>query len=300
MNTAVNVENVSKTFRATTGSVEAVKDVSFSIPRGEVVALLGENGAGKSTLIDMLLGLSVPSSGSVELMSESPVEAVRHSLVSAMLQAGGLLKELTVKDQVAMVASTYKNSTGAQQVLTEAGITDIASQKIGKCSGGQQQKAKFAIALLGNPEILILDEPTTGMDVNARKTFWDSMHALADAGKTIIFATHYLEEAEEFADRIIMMAHGQVIADGTTTKIRTLNGLRKISFSLPGEQHLELTPEQKQLWGITNLISNGTEYSMRCASVENFLPYVLSSYEVSDLQIIRPTLAEAFSKLAHA
>ncbi|QNV38387.1 ABC transporter ATP-binding protein [Rothia terrae] len=300
MNTAVNVENVSKTFRATTGSVEAVKDVSFSIPRGEVVALLGENGAGKSTLIDMLLGLSVPSSGSVELMSESPVEAVRHSLVSAMLQAGGLLKELTVKDQVAMVASTYKNSTGAQQVLTEAGITDIASQKIGKCSGGQQQKVKFAIALLGNPEILILDEPTTGMDVNARKTFWDSMHALADAGKTIIFATHYLEEAEEFADRIIMMAHGQVIADGTTTKIRTLNGLRKISFSLPGEQHLELTPEQKQLWGITNLISNGTEYSMRCASVENFLPYVLSSYEVSDLQIIRPTLAEAFSKLAHA
>lgn len=300
MNTAVNVENVSKTFRATTGSVEAVKDVSFSIPRGEVVALLGENGAGKSTLIDMLLGLSVPSSGSVELMSESPVEAVRHSLVSAMLQAGGLLKELTVKDQVAMVASTYKNSTGVQQVLTEAGITDIASQKIGKCSGGQQQKVKFAIALLGNPEILILDEPTTGMDVNARKTFWDSMHALADAGKTIIFATHYLEEAEEFADRIIMMAHGQVIADGTTTKIRTLNGLRKISFSLPGEQHLELTPEQKQLWGITNLISNGTEYSMRCASVENFLPYVLSSYEVSNLQIIRPTLAEAFSKLAHA
>lgn len=297
MKTVVKVSYLSQTFPTRAGLVEAVKDVSFSINTGEVVALLGENGAGKSTLIDMVLGLTHPTAGSVELFGTTPRTAVQNSQVAAVLQTGGLLKELTVKDQVAMVAATYPARPDVQAVLEAAGIADIASRKIGKCSGGQQQKVRFALALLGNPDLLILDEPTTGMDVNARKAFWRSMRAQASLGKTIIFATHYLEEAQDFADRTIVLSRGKVVADGSTQDLRERAGFRRVSFTVDADTPFSLDRHICEKWGITEVSGQGKHYSLRCAQVEEFLKHLLVSSSISNLEVVQPSLAETFTEL---
>lgn len=301
MNTAVQLNELSKTFTTSSSTVEAVRNLTLTIEAGEIVALLGENGAGKTTLIDMVLGLTSPTSGSVKLMGTSPTQAVRSSQVNAVLQTGGLLKDLTVHDQVAMVAATYRQAPSVTGALRAAGIEDIARRKIGKCSGGQQQKVKFALALLGDPSILILDEPTTGMDSNARRAFWASMQALADQGKTIIFATHYLEEAQNFAQRIVMMAHGRLIADGATEDIRASSGTRTVSFTLKDAgQQLTLTEQQTRAWGLSNLTENRGAITLSCVAVEEFLGFVLPRYELAELTVTRPSLDIAFAQLAQA
>lgn len=300
MNAAVDVRNVSKSFSGKTGTVEAVKDVSFSIAPGEVVAVLGENGAGKSTLIDMVLGLSCPTHGEVQLFGSTPKRAVRDSRVSAVLQTGGLLKDLSVKDQIAMVAATFPSRPSIDAILEVAGITDIASRKIGKCSGGQQQKVKFALALLGNPDILILDEPTAGMDINARTVFWASMRAQATEGKTLVFATHYLEEAQDFADRIVLLSQGQLVADGSVDALRSQAGFRHVSFVLDGDVQLQLSELDKTSWGISEFRKRGDYYSLRCARVEGFLADLLPRYPVKNLEVLQPSLADAFVNLATA
>lgn len=297
MKTAVVASHLTQTFTSHTGTVEAVKDISFTVTPGEVVALLGENGAGKSTLIDMLLGLTSPTAGSVEICGITPAQAVKGSHVAAVLQTGGLLKDLTVKDQVAMVAATYPTAPSVGAALEAAGIADIANRKIAKCSGGQQQKVKFAIALLSDPAILVLDEPTAGMDVNARAAFWESMHAQAARGKTILFATHYLEEAQDFADRIIMLSHGSLVADATTEEIRANAGVRTVSFHLDSPE-LMLTEQQRQEWGLELRSFQDGRYTLSCVEVERFLPFLLAQYPVTQLEVTRPSLAEAFSLLA--
>lgn len=294
MNSAVDLRNVSKSFFSKTGTIEAVKDVSFSIAPGEVVALLGKNGAGKSTLLDMVLGLSSPTRGEVELFGASPEHAVRNSQVSAVLQTGGLLKDLSVKDQVAMVASTYQNRPSADAALEAAGIADLSSRKIGKCSGGQQQKVKFALALLGDPNLLILDEPTAGLDINAREVFWSSMRAQATHGKTVIFATHYLEEAQDFADRIIVLSRGQIVADGSVKGLRSQAGFRQVSFALDGGTRLLLNEQEQTRWGISEIREDKARYSLRCAEVEGFLADLLPRYPIKDLEVIHPSLADVF------
>lgn len=297
MKTALVASHLTKTFASPTGTVEAVKDVSFTVSPGEVIALLGENGAGKSTLIDMLLGLTTPTAGSLEICGITPAQAVKGSQVAAVLQTGGLLKDLTVKDQVAMVAATYPTAPNLDDALEAAGIADIANRKIAKCSGGQQQKVKFAIALLSDPAILVLDEPTAGMDVKARATFWESMHTQAARGKTILFATHYLEEAQDFADRIIMLSHGSLVADATTEELRAQAGLRIVSFNLDGPK-LMLTQQQQQEWGLEFRLSQDGRYTLSCLKVERFLLFLLAEYPITQLEVTRPTLAEAFSLLA--
>lgn len=300
MSTVVKISHLSQTFHTRSAEVKAVKDVSFSINAGEVVALLGENGAGKSTLIDMVLGLTIPSAGVVELFGTTPRTAIQNSQVAAVLQTGGLLKELTVKDQVAMVAATYPERPHVQAALEAAGIAEIAQRKIGKCSGGQQQKIRFAIALLGNPNVLILDEPTTGMDVNARATFWQSMRAQAAAGKTIIFATHYLEEAEDFADRTIVLSRGRVVADGATMALRQRAGFRKVSFTVDAAIPLNLSPENCKRWDITHIEIQGGRYSMRCTHAEEFLKHLLAHHSIRNLEVVQPSLAEVFTELTSA
>ncbi|MFW0182491.1 ABC transporter ATP-binding protein [Rothia sp. CCM 9417] len=298
MKTAVAASHLTQTFTSRTGTVEAVKDVSFTVAPGEVVALLGENGAGKSTLLDMLLGLASPTAGSVKICGTAPAQAVRAPRVAAVLQSGGLLKDLTVKDQVAMVAATYPTAPKVWAALEAAGIADIANRKIAKCSGGQQQKVRFAIALLSDPEILVLDEPTTGMDVKARAAFWESMHAQATLGKTILFATHYLEEAQDFADRIIMLSHGSVVADATTEQIRAQAGVRTVRFRLDGGSELALTAQQQEEWGVQLSPAQKGRYTLSCVEVERFLAFVLAEYPLTQLEVTQPTLAEAFSILA--
>lgn len=226
---AVSLNHLSKSF----GDLTAVDDIDLSIRPGEVVAFLGPNGAGKTTMIDMLLGLSQPASGSVELFGMTPRQAVSRGLVSSVMQTGGLLDDLTVRETVEYTSAIFASSLDVDVVLARAGITDIAKSTVKKCSGGQKQRLRFAIALLPDPALIVLDEPTTGMDVTGRRAFWHEMREDALQGKTILFATHYLEEADEFADRVILVSDGRIVADGPAHEIRSMAAARTVSATLP-------------------------------------------------------------------
>jgi len=180
------------------------------------VALLGPNGAGKSTTIDMLLGLLAPDAGTVSVFGRPPSEAVADGAVGAMLQTGALIRDLSVRELVSMMASLYPAPMDVDEVLELTGVSEISGQRTQKLSGGQSQRVRFAVALVSNPELLVLDEPTVAMDVEGRHGFWTTMREFAARGKTIVFATHYLEEADAYADRAVLMAHGAVVADGPT------------------------------------------------------------------------------------
>jgi ABC-2 type transport system ATP-binding protein len=211
------------------GEVRAVDGIDLDIRPGEIVALLGPNGAGKTTTLDMVLGFAQPTSGSVAVLGMAPQEAVLSGRVAAVLQTGGLLRDLTVRETVELVASTHPNPQSPDSVIERAGLEAIQQQRVQSCSGGEQQRLRFALALLGDPDLLVLDEPTTGMDVAARQEFWASMRAEAERGRTIVFATHYLQEAEDFAQRTVLMANGRIVADGATDEVRRHAAGRRLS-----------------------------------------------------------------------
>jgi len=227
---AVDLRDVRKSF----GSVQAVRGVALAVGAGEVMAFLGPNGAGKTSTIDMILGLSRPDAGAVQVYGMAPRQAVRKGLVSAVMQTGGLLKDLTVAETVQYTAALFAVSRPVAEVLERAGITGIAGRRVGKRSGGEQQRPRFAMALIPDPELLILDEPTQGMDVEGRRSFWTAIREDAARGRTIIFATHYLEEADAYADRIVLISKGQIVADGTAAEVKGLASGRTIRATLPG------------------------------------------------------------------
>ncbi|MDO5633700.1 MAG: ABC transporter ATP-binding protein [Micrococcus sp.] len=212
---AIEARSVHRRF----GAVTAVNDFSLTVPTGEILALLGPNGAGKTTFLDMVLGFSAPSDGSLSVLGMNPGQAVRAGRVGAVMQTGGLLDDLTVAETVRMIAACHRRHIAPEAAMERAGITRIAQRKVKKCSGGEQQRLRFALALLTDPELIILDEPTAGMDVSARHEFWAAMHAEADRGRTIVFATHFLPEAEDFADRIVLMRHGALHSQGTPSEL---------------------------------------------------------------------------------
>ncbi|HUC12876.1 MAG TPA: ABC transporter ATP-binding protein, partial [Acidimicrobiales bacterium] len=195
------------------GEVKAVQGVDISIAPSSTVALLGPNGAGKTTTIDMLLGLQRPDAGRITVFGRTPTDAVKAGLVGGMLQVGSLVKDLTIRELVKLVAGLYPKSLDVEEALQIAGIADIADRRTNKLSGGQAQRVRFAIALVADPELLVLDEPTAALDVEGRRDFWASMRGVAARGKTVLFATHYLEEADAYADRVVLMARGRVVAD---------------------------------------------------------------------------------------
>ena len=228
--------NVSKHF----GSVKAVNDISLTLHPGETVAFLGPNGAGKSTSIDMLLGLREPTSGSVTLFGGTPRQAILDGRVGVMLQSGGLMPDVKVRELVKFACDVHPRGYDVDEVLKTAGIGDIAEQMVDKLSGGQEQRVRFALATAGDSDLIVLDEPTTGMDVTARQAFWAVMRAQADAGRTVLFATHYLEEADSIADRVLVVHRGRLIADGTAAEIKGRAGLRKVSFDVRAEDGADL------------------------------------------------------------
>src|SRR5690625_6469942 len=208
---AIAIDSATKRF----GDVLAVDNVSLTINQGEVVALLGPNGAGKTTLLDMVLGFTEPSHGTIRTLDSPPKRTTSNGFVGAVPQDGGLLDDLTVAETIRMIAACHHRHLPIDEVMQRAGVTDFANRKVKKSSGGQRQRLRFALALLTDPQLLILDEPTTGLDATARKDFWATMHAEARRGRTIVFATHYLREADDYADRVVLMAQGRVIADGS-------------------------------------------------------------------------------------
>lgn len=226
--TVVAFEQVSKAF----GEVRAVDGLTLALHPGETVALLGPNGAGKSTTLDLLLGLKQPDAGSVRLFGTGPREAIVAGRVGAMLQSGGLMDEVTVAELVRLACDLHPRPYRPDEVLARAGIAQIADRKVDKLSGGQAQRVRFALATAGDSDLIVLDEPTTGMDVTTRQGFWATMREQAAQGRTVLFATHYLEEADAVADRVLVLHRGRLIADGTAAEIKAKAGVRRISFDL--------------------------------------------------------------------
>jgi len=226
---AVSVSALRKTF----GAVTAVDGVDLTVAPGEVVALLGPNGAGKTTTIEMLLGLSRPDSGTVRVLGLDPVAAVRSGGVGAMLQSGGLLRDLLVGETVRLVAAMHRSPLPVGRALERAGIGDLADRRIETLSGGQRQRVLFALAVVPDPGLVVLDEPTVAMDVETRRAFWVAMHELAQEGRSVLFATHYLDEADQSADRIVLMAAGRIVADGPATQIKAAVDVRRVRATLP-------------------------------------------------------------------
>ncbi|CAM5417663.1 ABC transporter ATP-binding protein [Streptomyces abikoensis] len=226
----VSFENVSKSY----GAVRAVADLDLQLYPGETVALLGPNGAGKSSTLDLLLGLRTPDAGRVELFGTTPQQAIAQGKVGAMLQSGGLMEEVTVRELVKLGCDLHPRRYPVDQVLAAADLNGIADRKVNKLSGGQEQRVRFALATAGANELIVLDEPTTGMDVSARQAFWSVMREQAQSGRAILFATHYLEEADAIADRVIVLHRGRVLADGSAAEIKAKAGARRIVFDLDG------------------------------------------------------------------
>jgi ABC-2 type transport system ATP-binding protein len=259
-----------------------------------VVALLGPNGAGKSTTIDMLLGLLDPDAGAVSVFGRSPSDAVAAGTVGAMLQTGSLIRDLTVRELVAMMASLYPAPLGVEEVLELAGVAEYAAQRTQKLSGGQTQRVRSAVALVSDPELLVLDEPTVAMDVEGRRAFWRTMREFASRGKTILFATHYIEEADMYADRAVLMAHGRLVADGPTTQIRAMVGTRTIRATLPGADLSTL----QAIAGVSAAERRGEAVVLTCSDSDAAIRALLAAYpDARDIEIVAAGLEEAFLTL---
>jgi ABC-2 type transport system ATP-binding protein len=276
------------------GPVRAVAGVDLDIVAGETVALLGPNGAGKSTAIDMLLGLTSPDAGSVTVFGRSPEQAVRAGLVGAMLQSGGLISEVTVRELVELAASLYPRPMAVAEVLARADLTELAGRRTTKLSGGQSQRVRFALALVPDPELLVLDEPTAAMDVESRRRFWASMRELTAAGRTVLFATHYLEEADQYADRVVLLAGGRVVADGPATAIKAVVGGRTVRATLPGARVSAL----EALPGVSAVEIHGDGIRLACTDSDAALRALLAAEPAArDLEVGGADLEDAFVAL---
>src|SRR6478672_2512995 len=286
---AVRLDGVTKDF----GFVHAVRGIDLELRQGEIVAFLGPNGAGKTTTIDMILGLSQPTTGTVSVLGHQPRQAIARGLVSAVMQTGGLLKDLTVRETVAYTASLFADTKPVDEVLGIAGITGIAERKVAKCSGGEQQRLRFAMALLPDPALLLLDEPTTGMDVEGRRTFWSAIRADAQRGRTVLFATHYLEEADQYADRIVLISKGRIVADGTGSEIKALAAGRTIRATMDDPDHEALA----RLEGVESVEVRGDTVLLHAKDTDAVARHLLTQTDARDLEITARGIEDAFLTL---
>ncbi len=285
---SVHLDHLSKSF----GNVRAVADVSLRIEPGEVVAFLGPNGAGKTTTIDMMLGLARPDSGTVSIFGETPADAISAGRVSAVMQSGGLLRDLTVRETVRLTAALFPRTQPVDEVIERAGITAIADRRVAKCSGGEQQRLRFALALLPEPDLLVLDEPTTGMDVKGRRDFWNAIRTDARSGRTVLFATHYLDEADAYADRIVLLRHGRIVADGSAAEVKNLASGRTVTATA-------IDVDQRALLaipGVDRVETRGDRVIVHGQDSDAVARYLLG-IDAVDLEIVSRGLEDAFLAL---
>ncbi len=226
---AVSFDRVSRSF----GDTLALDDVRLAIGIGETVALLGPNGAGKSTALAIMLGLLDPGSGSARTLGLSPRDAVRGGRVGAMLQAASLPSGATVGELVDLAHGLYPRPAPRDAILDRAGLTSLVGRRAETLSGGEAQRVRFAFAIAGDPDLVFLDEPTVAMDVESRRGFWGDMRRFAEEGRTVLFATHYLDEADQVADRIVVLDHGRVVADGSPAELKAVVTDRTVRFAAP-------------------------------------------------------------------
>jgi ABC-2 type transport system ATP-binding protein len=286
----ITLSRLSKSY----GAVHAVRSLDLAIAPGETVALLGPNGAGKTTTIDMMLGLTRPDQGTISVFGAPPAKAVQAGWVGGMLQTGSPLDHLRVRELIALTASYYPAPLGVDDVLRLTGAGAFARQWTNKLSGGQAQRVRFAAALVGNPDLLLLDEPTAGIDVEGRRDFWRSMRDIAGQGKTVVFATHYLEEADAYADRIVLIARGQVIADGPATEIKARAAARTIRGTLPDAG----TAALRALPGVVAVERHGDSVILSCSDADIALRALLGAFPgTHDIEVRGGSLEEAFMEL---
>ncbi len=283
--TAVSLRGVTKKY----GAVQAVAGVDLGIRAGEVVALLGPNGAGKSTTIEMLLGLVRPDQGTVRVYDGTPEEAIAKGQVGVMLQSGGIIEDAKVGELLNLVAGLHTKPMPVSEALDRAGIGDLYDRKMKGLSGGQKQRVRFAMAIIPQPDLIVLDEPTTGMDVESRRDFWASMHAETARGRTVLFATHYLEEADAYADRIVLMRNGKIVADGTAAQIKAGVSGRTIRATVPGADLATLA----SLPGVRNVETRGDVVLLQCADSDNTLRYLLANTTAHDIEVTSADLEDA-------
>lgn len=275
------------------GPVRAVDRIDLTLHRGETVALLGRNGAGKSTTINLLLGLDSPDSGRVRLFGGPPARAVEAGRVGAMLQDTRPVPRVTVRELVTFVARTYPSPMPVAEALELAGLTELADRRADRLSGGQAQRVSFAVALAGNPELVVLDEPTAALDVEARQVFWEAMDAYARRGNTVLFSTHYLEEADAAADRIVVVDSGRVLADGTADQLKRRVGGTRVSFDLAGgpADRLDLLP------GVTSVEVRGDRAHLRSDAPDETVVALAALHAIRGLEVAPVSLNDAFLTL---
>jgi ABC-2 type transport system ATP-binding protein len=289
MTDAIIVENLQKRF----GSVVALDGVSFSVPTGTVLGLLGPNGAGKTTAISLLLGLLKPDAGSVSLFGMPPEMLAARRRIGAMLQTAGVPETLSIGELIELFRSYYAEPRTVADIVELAGVADLLKRRYGKLSGGQQRRAQFALALAGKSEILFLDEPTTGLDIGARERMWKTIRTLARDGCAIVLTTHYLEEAEALADRVVVLARGRVVASGSVQQIRARVAQRRIRcVSRLSENTIAAWPEVRAVardGECIEIVTDAAEAVVRQLLFEDT--------SLSELEVRRAGLAEAFVEI---
>jgi ABC-2 type transport system ATP-binding protein len=275
------------------GETLAVDALDLRIAAGETVALLGSNGAGKSSTLNAALGLFRPTAGRVRLLGREPQDAVRAGGVGAMLQHGGLPSESRVGEVVDLVRRRYDAPWPLADLAATAGIDGLLGRRVDALSGGQRQRVLLALALAGAPPLLVLDEPTSAMDVEARQAFWTTMRGLAGRGHTVVFATHHLDEADAVADRVVVVAGGRVVADGSSAAVKSAVAGRTIRFSRAGTREgLDALP------GVTSVGGAGDLVELATTDAEATLRALLSRHDrLPDLEVRGATLEQAFLQL---
>ena len=286
---AAGLEDVSKNY----GEVCALRNVNFTVQSGQVVALLGPNGAGKTTAIKLLLGLIQPNSGKTRVFGGDPAHPQNRMRTGAMLQVGKVPETLRVHEHIDLFSSYYTNPLPLAEVLAAAGLEKLRDRKFGDLSGGQRQRTLFALAICGNPDLLFLDEPTVGLDVEARRALWEEIRRLVDRGKTVLLTTHYLEEADALADRIAVINHGRIIAEGTPAEIKSQTSGKRIRCitSLNIASVLQIP-------GVTTARRDREATEIHAAEAETVVRLLLArDPTLSGLEIATAGLEEAFLAL---
>jgi len=287
---AVRFESVSMAF----GQVRALNSMNFEINAGETVALLGPNGAGKSTAISIMLGLLHATEGSPTVFGLDPQRAVTSGRIGAMLQTGTLLHGVKVRELVNLVRKLYPHSLTEAELFERANLAPIGDRMAQTLSGGEAQRVRFAFAIAGNPDVVFLDEPTVAMDVDSRRAFWSNMRAFASTGRTVLFATHYLEEADAIADRIIVLNHGNIVADGSSTEIKATVNTRVVRFILPDAEIANL----RQLFGATEVQVHGHTVELHSTDTDETVRTLVDSRLAwRDLEVSGADIEDAFLAL---
>jgi ABC-2 type transport system ATP-binding protein len=287
---AVQLSGLSKSY----GPVHAVDYLDLSVPAGEIVAVLGPNGAGKSTLNELILGLVSPDAGRVAVFGADPRTAVQHGQVGAMLQGGALLYEVTVHDVLRLMHGLYPHPLALPEIIDRADLGTFLTTRTDKLSGGQAQRLRYALAIMPDPALLILDEPTVAMDVEVRRAFWASMRDFVAGGRTVLFATHYLDEADAEATRIVVLAEGRIVADGNSAQIKSQVAGRTLSVAVESVDPAAVA----RLPGVLRTEPVGSRLLVHAVDSDAALRALLRDWpDARDIEVTSAKLEDAFLAL---